>query len=106
MQQPARQEAQGMRSVQQDKRQQREALVEKQKHNNQPQKRAGENNEVAAGKGRRVEWVPIMITSVATAAPAVAMTAAVALAIASTVTTVCEDINYSIILSINLVTKT
>jgi hypothetical protein len=48
----------------------------------------------------------MMITSVATAAPAVAMAAAAAQAIASAVTTVCEDINYSIILSINLVTKT
>ena len=47
----------------------------------------------------------MMIMSVATSAPAVAMAAATALAIALAVTTVCEDINYSIILSINLVTN-
>jgi hypothetical protein len=94
-----------MRGVLQDKRRQCKVPVEKQKHNNQPQKRAGENNKVAAGGGGRTEWVPMMIMSVATVAPAVAMAAAAALAIASEVTTVCEDINYSIILSINLVTN-
>jgi hypothetical protein len=106
MQQPARQEAQGMRGVQQDERRQREAPVEKRKHNNQPQKRAEKNDKVEAGRGGRTEWVPMMITSVATAAPVVAMAAAAALTIASAMTTVCEDINYYIILSINLVKKT
>jgi hypothetical protein len=66
----------------------------------------GKNNKVEAGGGGRMEWVPMMITSVATAAPAVAMAAAAALAIALAVMMVCEDIDYSIILSINLVTKT
>jgi hypothetical protein len=80
-----------MRGVQQDERRQCKAPVEKQKHNNQPQMRAGENNKVAAGKGGRTEWMPMMITSVATAAPAVAMAAAAALAIALAVTMVCED---------------